>query len=47
MRQQFKQRWGEAATSTQVEEEELPESEGTETWSDSPPPALSDHIDNI
>ena len=36
MRQEFKQRLGEAATSTQVEEEELPESKGTETWSDPP-----------
>ena len=46
MRQESKQRLGEAATSTQVEEEELPESKGTEIWNDSPP-GLSGHIDNI
>ena len=46
MRQEFKRRLGEAATSTQVEEDEMPESEGTEAQSDSPP-GLSVHIDSI
>ena len=46
MRQEFKQRMREAASFTQVEEEEeAPESEDTEVQNDSPP-GLSKYIGN-
>ena len=43
MRQKIKQRLGEAATSAQVHEEELPESEGTKAQNDSPPRVVCSH----
>ena len=44
MRQEFKQRMGEAASSAQVEEEEPPESEGMEVQSDSPLRTIQTHM---
>ena len=43
MRQEFKQSLEETATSAQVREEELPESESTEAQSDSPSKVIHSH----
>ena len=47
MRQEFKQSLGDAAASTQVREEELPESKSTETQSDSPPRVIHSHQQHL
>ena len=47
MRQEFKQRMEEAASSTQVEEDELPENEDMEVWSNSPPRIVQTHRQHL